>query len=205
VRQIIPYWIAQIAGAIFAGFCLLLIFRGPVDHLGATLVDTQRITYSAAFMLEAVVWKKQGRIVLDGDQVNVEASRARMAMCSSSGSKGFRGATKPLPVSNGAPLSKPAAPLADFPASLVAMVDGGAGDLAVILVRAGLPRDRAQGIVDEWHALAMRSATALLEDDLQPPAGFDRWIDHPSFREGWLASWTGWAEIEAEARTGGAA
>ena len=54
VRRVIPYWIAQIAGAILAGFCLLFIFRGPVNHLGATLVDTQRITYSAAFMLEAI-------------------------------------------------------------------------------------------------------------------------------------------------------
>jgi MIP family channel proteins len=52
--RVIPYWIAQIAGAILAGFSLLFIFGGPVNHLGATLVDTQRITYSAAFALEAV-------------------------------------------------------------------------------------------------------------------------------------------------------
>ena len=54
VQRVIPYWIAQIAGAIVAGFCLLFVFRGPVNHLGATLVDTQRITYSAAFVLEAI-------------------------------------------------------------------------------------------------------------------------------------------------------
>jgi MIP family channel proteins len=54
LRRVIPYWITQIAGAILAGFCLLFIFRGPVNHLGATLVDTQRITYSAAFLLEGI-------------------------------------------------------------------------------------------------------------------------------------------------------
>lgn len=54
VPRVVPYWIAQIAGAIAAGYCLLFVFGGPVNHLGATLVDTQRITYSGAFMLEAL-------------------------------------------------------------------------------------------------------------------------------------------------------
>ena len=54
VRRVVPYWIAQIAGAIAAGYCLLFVFQGPVNHLGATLVNTQRITYSGAFVLEAI-------------------------------------------------------------------------------------------------------------------------------------------------------
>ena len=33
---------------------LLLAFGGPVNDLGATLVDTQRVTYGGAFMFEAV-------------------------------------------------------------------------------------------------------------------------------------------------------
>jgi glycerol uptake facilitator-like aquaporin len=33
---------------------LLLAFGGPVNHLGATLVDTQRITLGGAFLFEAV-------------------------------------------------------------------------------------------------------------------------------------------------------
>ena len=53
-RNVVPYIVAQIAGAIVAGDTLLAIFGGPVNHLGATLVDTQRITYGAAFALEAV-------------------------------------------------------------------------------------------------------------------------------------------------------
>jgi MIP family channel proteins len=53
-RNVVPYIVAQIAGAVVAGYSLLAIFGGPVNHLGATLVDTQRITYGAAFALEAI-------------------------------------------------------------------------------------------------------------------------------------------------------
>jgi MIP family channel proteins len=53
-RHVAPYVIAQIAGALAAGYCLLAVFGGPVNHLGATLVDTQRITFSGAFVLEAI-------------------------------------------------------------------------------------------------------------------------------------------------------
>ena len=53
-QNVVPYIVAQIAGAVAAGYSLLAIFGGPVNHLGATLVDTQRITYGAAFALEAV-------------------------------------------------------------------------------------------------------------------------------------------------------
>ncbi|HEX4173224.1 MAG TPA: aquaporin [Acetobacteraceae bacterium] len=53
-RHIAPYIVAQVVGAVAAGYCLLLVFGGPVNHLGATLVDTQRITYGGAFALEAI-------------------------------------------------------------------------------------------------------------------------------------------------------
>ena len=53
-RRVVPYLIAQLAGAILAAWLLLLAFGGPVNNLGATLVDTQRITYAGAFMFEAV-------------------------------------------------------------------------------------------------------------------------------------------------------
>jgi glycerol uptake facilitator-like aquaporin len=39
---LVPYLIAQLAGAIVAAWLLLLAFGGPVNNLGATLVDTQR-------------------------------------------------------------------------------------------------------------------------------------------------------------------
>ena len=53
-RRVTPYIVAQLAGGIAAAYALLLAFGGPVANLGATLVDTQRITYGGAFMFEAV-------------------------------------------------------------------------------------------------------------------------------------------------------
>jgi len=53
-RRVVPYMIAQLAGAIVAAWLLSLAFGGPVNNLGATLVDTQRVTYAGAFMFEAV-------------------------------------------------------------------------------------------------------------------------------------------------------
>jgi MIP family channel proteins len=53
-RHVVPYVAAQLCGAIAAGYLLLGVFGGPVNHLGATLVDTQRITYLGAFVLEGI-------------------------------------------------------------------------------------------------------------------------------------------------------
>jgi MIP family channel proteins len=53
-RRVGPYVAAQLAGAIAAGFCLLAVFGGPVNQLGATVVDTHRITYEGAFVLEGI-------------------------------------------------------------------------------------------------------------------------------------------------------
>jgi len=53
-RRVTPYIVAQLAGGIAAAWVLFLAYGGPVNNLGATLVDTQRITYGGAFMFEAV-------------------------------------------------------------------------------------------------------------------------------------------------------
>jgi glycerol uptake facilitator-like aquaporin len=53
-RHVLPYILVQLVGAIAAGYGLLYVFGGPVSNLGATLVDTQRITYTGAFALEAL-------------------------------------------------------------------------------------------------------------------------------------------------------
>jgi MIP family channel proteins len=53
-RRVGAYVVAQLAGGVAAAYLLLLAFGGPVNQLGATLVDTQRITYGGAFMFEAV-------------------------------------------------------------------------------------------------------------------------------------------------------
>ena len=53
-RRVVPYMLVQLAGAIAAGYCLLYVFGGPVSNLGATLIDTRRITYLGAFVFEAL-------------------------------------------------------------------------------------------------------------------------------------------------------
>jgi MIP family channel proteins len=53
-RRVVPYILVQMLGAIAAGYTLLYVFGGPVNNLGATLIDTQRITYTGAFALEAL-------------------------------------------------------------------------------------------------------------------------------------------------------
>lgn len=63
-RLVGPYVAAQIAGGIAAAWVLLLAFGGPVGHLGATLIDTRRITYGGAFMFEAVgTWFLVGTVL----------------------------------------------------------------------------------------------------------------------------------------------
>lgn len=52
--RVVPYIAVQLLGAIAAAFLLRGIFGGPVNHLGATLIDTQRISVLAGFGLEAV-------------------------------------------------------------------------------------------------------------------------------------------------------
>ena len=54
VRRVVPYILVQLAGAIAAGYSLLYVFGGPVSNLGATLINTHRITYAGAFAFEAV-------------------------------------------------------------------------------------------------------------------------------------------------------
>jgi len=52
--RVVPYILAQLIGAIAAGYSLLYVFGGPVSNLGATVVNTHRITYAGAFAFEAL-------------------------------------------------------------------------------------------------------------------------------------------------------
>jgi MIP family channel proteins len=54
MRRVVPYLTAQLIGAIAAAYCLLAVFGGPVHQLGATVIDTRRITDDGAFALEAI-------------------------------------------------------------------------------------------------------------------------------------------------------
>jgi len=49
-RRVASYIAAQVAGAVTAAYGLLCLLGGPGNHLGATLLDTHRITYGGAFV-----------------------------------------------------------------------------------------------------------------------------------------------------------
>ncbi|HUN40863.1 MAG TPA: aquaporin [Acetobacteraceae bacterium] len=52
--RVVPYIAVQLLGGIAAAFLLRGIFGGPVNSLGATLIDTHRISVLAGFGFEAV-------------------------------------------------------------------------------------------------------------------------------------------------------
>lgn len=52
--RIVPYIAVQLLGGIVAACLLRAMFGGPVNHLGATLIDTHRITVLGGFGFEAI-------------------------------------------------------------------------------------------------------------------------------------------------------
>ena len=46
-RRVVPYILAQLVGAIAAGYCLLYVFGGPVSNLGATVAIRTALPISA--------------------------------------------------------------------------------------------------------------------------------------------------------------
>ncbi len=48
------YIIAQIVGAVVAGFALLFVFGGPLNNLGATTINYELTTVGGAFLLEMI-------------------------------------------------------------------------------------------------------------------------------------------------------
>jgi MIP family channel proteins len=53
-HRVMPYIAVQCLGAVSAAFLLRGIFGGPVNGLGATLIDTHRITVAGGFALEGI-------------------------------------------------------------------------------------------------------------------------------------------------------
>ncbi|MCB8877597.1 hypothetical protein [Acidisoma silvae] len=77
--------------------------------------------------------------------------------------------------------------------------DAWAMDLAVILLRQGIPKEAAQGICAAWLAAARQGAVDCLKDVPAPP-GCGSWAEHPLFTAPWPNASSGtWADFEAEA------
>lgn len=147
------------------------------------------------------VWKREGRLVMDGNRVNVAASVERL---------GDRARKRTDDESDVVTLSAidavfPSDPLPSEAITASVAIEQGAADLARLLV-ARMPRDEARDIVDAWVA-AQRAGwvggpghpVSIAEDEGWPlPAGCDRWSDHPLFT-GPAISDVDWSEAQAEA------
>lgn len=79
--------------------------------------------------------------------------------------------------------------------------DSWAVDLALILLRHGLPQAEAQAIVEAWLAAARRGAVECLEDVPLPP-GCRSWAKHRLFTAPWLGQNMTWSELDTEAAAG---
>jgi MIP family channel proteins len=53
-NHVLPYIAVQLLGGIVAALLLRALFGGPVNHLGATLIETSRISVLAGFAFETV-------------------------------------------------------------------------------------------------------------------------------------------------------
>jgi hypothetical protein len=93
-------------------------------------------------------------------------------------------------------LSAPAVePLPSEACSLSAIVDGGAQEVAALLLRLGHPREAVAGYVDAWHERMRTAAVECMAEDVPPPSGHATWASHPLFTAPWLEG-TSWAELE---------
>jgi hypothetical protein len=178
-------------------------------------------------------WKSEGRIVITGGKVDVEASQKKLLHNSGHRAKGRR-----APVTSTAARSAKVTPglhtraeevttvaavyadgavypnPANLPPAVVDMstaISGGASDLAFILVQ-HLGVDQARPMVGQWVQKQRAGwvggeglPDAIADDEWPaPPIGYARWSDHPLFT-GPAVTDAEWAEAMAEARTGGAA
>ena len=126
-------------------------------------------------------WKDQGRIVMVGNLVDVEASQERLLRYASHRAVGSLG-----PVNYQAAVNPPAWDWKDLP-----------GDVgSVIIMALGVGIDAAEGILrhtdDEAFALAVadwvtaqniRAAIELIDEHNEPPAAFGSWAAHPVFAD----------------------
>jgi hypothetical protein len=76
--------------------------------------------------------------------------------------------------------------------------DSWAVDLALILLRRGMPRADAQAIVEAWLVAARRAGLEALED-VPPPPGCRSWARNRLFTAPWPGQCATWEELVAEA------
>ena len=174
-------------------------------------------------------WKTEGRLTMVGRKVDVAATEDRLLRESRFHSKRIKPALnlnmKPPELNDGnvkypdirAPIVKRVGPWDD--AVPVAAIDGlpnvahdyaiatetGADDIALLLLRTGMPEEAVLELVRAWVAIQRRGWIEVLEEELDPPFGAPTWADCNLFATPWPNEATSpWSEILADASAGGA-
>jgi hypothetical protein len=164
-------------------------------------------------------WKREGRLVMIGKKVDLEATEAKLRKYSSHRSKRLIPAADetvkladqlkvnvkhPAQYADGATYGNPA----NLPQSVVdiatAIADGAVGMAELLLSH--LPLDQVRTLVEAWVAGERRGwvsgpgAPFCVADDEnwpEPPIGFEQWCDHPLFTEQ-APTEMEWEELQAE-------
>lgn len=88
---------------------------------------------------------------------------------------------------------------------LASHIDGGAYDMAVVMLRAGLALKVVQPLVTAWVTEMRHGHTSCLDDNDSdapaPPYSHRRWADHSLFTRDWMDDMgTCWEELQEEAK-----
>jgi hypothetical protein len=182
------------------------VSASPISQIAfARLMGVSRQTVNA--------WKRASLIAMVGKSVDAPASRARLLMHASSGSKALIGAQRlsTLPLEATGALYDPPmefenpANLPPEAVSAATAIEDGAATMARIIAP-HLPMPLVRALVEAWidrQRDGWVGGEGLPEsvaqcDDWPVPLGYQSWRDHPLFASLTIDA-AEWAEIEAEA------
>lgn len=145
------------------------------------------------------VWKKEGRVIMVGKLVDVEASRIALQKFTSSRSRIYGNVIAMRWASNtetpeGNNVDPEFPPLPGAVANLTAAAESWAEDAAIAMLR-HLPEPTVREVHADLLATWRKEGAELADDDIDPPPGYVSWADHPSFAAPVTTNWDELREI----------
>jgi hypothetical protein len=128
------------------------------------------------------IWKAEGKIVMNGERVDVEASRERLAKFSGAASKVHAA----LVTGND---EAPRSDVSGLILNLACCAAGFAEDASIAMLPL-LPEATVKSIHADLLAHYRRVAVELLDEDNEPPAGCSSWSEHRLFTEPVSVDWS---------------